>query len=95
MREPLRPDHRHVDVVPVVARHDAGWDEVRAPATASALAEHLAVTATTRPPDELRDLAASFAHDLGPDATARATSSGSTGRRSTFLDATAANSASV
>lgn len=73
-RELVLESVTRVEVVPVERRRDATWEEVRAPATASPLAEHLVVTPTTLPPAELRDLAVALARELGPDATARATS---------------------
>ena len=51
-------------------RSSADWDELRSPALRDRLAEHLADTPSTEPPDELVELAREAARGLGPDAAA-------------------------
>lgn len=46
-----------VDVVPSAARADADWDRVRSPEVADRMSEFLATSATTRPDDDLVELA--------------------------------------
>lgn len=56
----------------VPLRATADWDELRGPALRDRLAEHLADTTSTEPPDEVVVLALETAAGLGPDAAAEA-----------------------
>ena len=57
---------------PAPARTTADWDELRSLALRDRLAEHLADTASTEPPQEVVELARDAAAGLGPDDAAAA-----------------------
>jgi transglutaminase-like putative cysteine protease len=57
---------------PTPSRAAADWDELRSPALRDRLAEHLADTESTQPPEEVVELAREVADGLEPDAAAEA-----------------------
>jgi transglutaminase-like putative cysteine protease len=61
-----------VDGAAPVRSSSAGWDELRSPALRDRLAEHLADTPSTQPPDEVASLAREAATGLAPDEAAGA-----------------------